>query len=75
MVIENLTRLLFFVTPVFWSPEMVPGHKRFIIDFNPFYYFIEVVRSPLLGKAPETQVYVVVLAITAVGFATYKRKA
>ena len=72
MVIENLTRLLFFVTPVFWSPEMVPGHKRFIIDFNPFYYFIEVVRSPLLGKAPETQVYVVVLAITAVGFATYK---
>jgi ABC-2 type transport system permease protein len=77
MVIENLTRLLFFLTPVFWSPEFLPAHKRFIIDFNPFYYFIELVRSPLLGKMPELRVCTAVLAITVVGFAAYsyvKRK-
>lgn len=40
---------IFFVTPIFWMPGRL-GPYSFIVDLNPFYHFIEVVRGPLLGS-------------------------
>jgi len=77
MVAKNLTQLLFFVTPIFWDANVISSNKRIIIDLNPFYYFIEIVRAPLLGVVPPIKVYVVVLGITLFGFfllaITYKK--
>jgi len=46
------------------------GSKQsWITDFNPFYHIIELVRSPLLGKAPDLYhwinllIYIVLSAI------------
>jgi lipopolysaccharide transport system permease protein len=48
-VITNLVQVVFFVTPVFWSPDKLPNRPAFIV-FNPFYHMIELVRAPLLGQ-------------------------
>src|SRR5581483_9791539 len=48
--VQSILRLLFFVTPILWVPH---GHFRgAVVDallyFNPFYYFVEAIRVPLL---------------------------
>ncbi len=67
MVITNLMFLLFLVTPIFWRPEVV-GDRRFIVDANPLYHFIEILRQPLLGMAPSDLSWGVVLVITVLGW-------
>jgi ABC-2 type transport system permease protein len=59
-------RLLFFATPILWVPhEDVRGP---IIDallyLNPFYYFVEVIRVPLLyGQLPYLETTVLIAAL------------
>jgi len=68
MIVRNITQLLFFVTPIFWNADIISSNKRIIIDLNPFYYFLEIVRAPLLGKIPSLKVYLVVLLMTFAGY-------
>ena len=48
-VIANAIQVIFFLTPIFWSPESLPNRPAFVL-FNPFYHLIEIVRAPLLGE-------------------------
>jgi ABC-type polysaccharide/polyol phosphate export permease len=67
-MIANLLQVLFFVTPVIWSPDLL-GSKRWIADCNPLSSLIAIVREPLLGRLPSAENYAVVLSVTVVGFA------
>jgi ABC-type polysaccharide/polyol phosphate export permease len=69
LIIRNLLQLAFFVTPVFWNYRQIASNRQFIVDYNVLFYFIEVVRSPLLGEVPPLTHYLVILAVTALGFA------
>ena len=77
LIIRNLLQLAFFVTPVFWDYRQVPQSRAFIVDYNVLFYFVEIVRAPLLGEVPPMRHYLVVLAVTLVGFslayAAYRR--
>ena len=48
-VIANTLQVIFFLTPIFWSPATLPNRPAFVV-FNPFYHLIEIVRAPLLGE-------------------------
>jgi lipopolysaccharide transport system permease protein len=65
-ILTNLVVIIMVTTPIFWKPEMVTGVRKLIYVLNPFYYIVETVRSPLLGKFPGTFVYSVSLAIAIV---------
>lgn len=58
--------LAFFVTPVFWRKSML-GSRAIIVDVNPLYHFVEILRSALLGVAPDPLSWPVVLGLTAFG--------
>jgi ABC-type polysaccharide/polyol phosphate export permease len=77
LIIRNLLQLAFFVTPVFWDYRQVPPGRAFIVDYNVLFYFVEIVRAPLLGEVPPLGHYLVVLAVTLIGFflayAAYRR--
>lgn len=60
--INSIVQILFFVTPIMWMPELLGDHR--LLDINPFYHLIEIVRRPLLGIAPSALDYAVVLLIT-----------
>jgi len=47
-IIQSLMSVLFFLTPVIWDTTQLKG-RFFVVEFNPFYHFLEVVRAPLLG--------------------------
>jgi ABC-type polysaccharide/polyol phosphate export permease len=69
LIVRNLLQLAFFVTPVFWDYRHVLAGRRYIVDYNVLFYFLEIVRGPLLGEVPSAQTYAVVLAVTVVGYA------
>ncbi|WP_298327828.1 ABC transporter permease [Asticcacaulis sp.] len=57
-----ISQLVFFVTPIFWYPAgKVEGWRKVIIDYNPFFGLVEVIRDPLLGNAPPMHLWVLAL--------------
>lgn len=48
-VIATITQIIFFFTPILWQPESLKG-KSYLIEFNPIYHWIEIIRAPLLGS-------------------------
>ena len=72
-LIPSIMRLLFFVTPIIWMPQMLTGGeiasvmtqvgevgvRAAIVLYNPFYHFVEILRSPLIGDPVATLSWVV----------------
>ena len=50
-VVSNALQICFFITPILWQPSQgrVPS---VVVQANPFYHLIELVRAPLLGSQP-----------------------
>ncbi len=67
-IVNNVMRIAFFLTPILWMPDMV-GRRTEFLDFNPFYHFIELLRAPLLGSAPQALAWWVALGTALVGWA------
>jgi lipopolysaccharide transport system permease protein len=61
-------QVMFFVTPIIWPADIL--RKRsigWIIDFNPFYHLLEVVRRPLTVSQPATMMnYIFTASMIAV---------
>lgn len=66
-VIASALRIVFFLTPVFWKPELLPD-RALVLDLNPFFYLLEVVRAPLLGQVPTPTTWLATLGITLAGW-------
>jgi ABC-type polysaccharide/polyol phosphate export permease len=77
-----IMRGLFFVTPILWSPNLLPAHspRRLIVDLNPLAHYIAIWRQPMLGEYPDRLSWLVTGGCTLVGlvlafvaFARYRR--
>ena len=66
-IVGSVMRVVFFVTPVIWIPDQL-GPRSHLALYNPFTYFIELVRAPLLGQALPAVTWMLVLAVTAAGW-------
>ena len=67
-IVASVVQIAFFLTPIIWKPELLPG-RALVLDANPFYHFLELVRGPALGQAPEPVSWIAVLGITVCGWA------
>ena len=47
-VILILNQLFFFVTPIIWEIDSLKS-SMFILNLNPFYYWVEIIRSPIIN--------------------------
>lgn len=65
-VVATIMQMMFLLTPILWRPDQVSGRAA-IAKLNPFYYFIELVREPLLGRPGSLLVWTVTILITLVG--------
>lgn len=65
---------IFFLTPIFWQPDRL-GEFEFIVDYNPLYHYIHVVRAPLLGLEGVGESFLwaggFTLALTVLGAAVF----
>ena len=55
-------QVAFFLSPVFWRANQV--QNSLFIELNPFYYFLESIRMPLMGQLPPSQIWIVIAVIT-----------
>jgi ABC-type polysaccharide/polyol phosphate export permease len=75
-------QVLFYVTPVIFPSDLLRGrHLGFIVDFNPLFHLLELVRAPLLHSQPAEPInYVVgvgvigVLVLCSAGLASYYQR-
>lgn len=72
LIVSNVLQMVFFFTPIFWRPDRLRNF-RWIADYNPFAHLIDIVRLPLLGMAPEAQLWIWSIGILAVsiGFSAW----
>lgn len=74
-VITSISSLLFFMTPIVWSPDVL--YRRFhgessglelVYELNPFYHFVQVVRAPLIGNVHSPASWLVVAGFAVFGW-------
>ena len=44
------------------------GRNTWIVDWNPLYHFLEVVRAPMYGMMPSSTTWVAIAIITVLGW-------
>lgn len=64
-LIANVMQIMFFLTPIFWVPGSSLS-RPIVVEANPFYHLVQVVRAPLLGETPDPLSWIVVGAAIAI---------
>lgn len=80
-LVDSILMIALWLTPVFWPAESIRGQSgAFLLDYNIFYHFVNLIRAPLLGQFPEMINYLVVGVVSIIGpvitilvFARYRR--
>lgn len=81
-IVASVLQVVFYLTPIMWMPRNLPkGAGLYLLDLNPMYHLLEVVRAPLLGDFPTSINWVVGCALALVGwlfaimlYGRYKRR-
>lgn len=73
-IIASLTQLVFYMTPIVWSVDVLGGKEGLtgmaqLVELNPVLHFLEIVREPLLGEPIVIRYWLVASLITVVGWA------
>lgn len=52
-IIGSLLQIVFYLTPIIWMPDLLPQRASlYLLDINPAYHLLEIIRAPLLGQFP-----------------------
>lgn len=65
-IVASLVQVIFFVTPVFWSPDLL-GRWRPLAELNPLFAAVDIARAPLLGQSPAPWSWPVMVVVTLAG--------
>jgi len=61
---------LFFLTPVIYTPDMIPQKYQFLVTLNPFYYFLDAFRDLLVrGTIPSLEYFFILVMSTLASLA------
>lgn len=69
-MVASVLQVVFYLTPIMWLPRSLPSNVSvYLLDFNPAYHLLEIVRAPLLGDAPSAMNWIISGALAVVGWA------
>ena len=52
-VLKSILQVVFYLTPIMWMPSLLSERSgMYVLNFNPIFHLIELVRAPLLGEVP-----------------------
>lgn len=64
--LPNAVFMCYLLTPIIWQPERL-GSKAWVVNFNPLYQLVELIRAPLMGHPPSAITWGVTIGMVAVG--------
>jgi lipopolysaccharide transport system permease protein len=69
-IINSVTTIGFFVTPVMWSPDLIGNNElaHLLLGLNPLYHWLQIVRLPILGQWPTLENWAVALLVAGLGW-------
>ena len=68
-IIASILQVMFYLTPIIWMPKSVPKRADlYLLDSNPFYHLLEIVRAPMLGDFPSMLNWNVSITLACVGW-------
>lgn len=81
-IVNSLIQVFFYVTPIIWMPGALSGRSAsLLVDPNPIYHLIQLVRAPILGSSPTVLNWVISIAMAVFGscialwfFGKYKKR-
>lgn len=62
---QSLIQILFFISPITWMPHLLSADS-WLIKINPIGYYMDLIRSPLLGTAPALHSWAVAFVTLAI---------
>jgi ABC-2 type transport system permease protein len=73
-IIASVVQLVFYMTPIVWSVDSLSANaavaeRARLVELNPVFHFVEILRRPLLGEPTIWRFWAVVGVITVVGWA------
>jgi lipopolysaccharide transport system permease protein len=66
-LVNALMGLLFLLTPVLWSKNLLTDRASLLVDLNPFAKMLEIFRQPLLDSSYPFEPMILCLALVALG--------
>jgi ABC-2 type transport system permease protein len=72
-LLDALTQLLFYVTPIVWTTHTLVerggeiAQQAKIVEINPLFHYLEIVRAPMLGQPLEAYHWWIVIGCTVAG--------
>lgn len=54
------TQIIPLLTPIVWKSEMLGKYSN-LVELNPFYHLINIMRAPILGEYPDKFSYLIIL--------------
>jgi lipopolysaccharide transport system permease protein len=67
-LVGSILQVGMFVTPILWERQRLSGPLSVLVDYNPLYHCIEIVRAPLMGRAPELWTWIVLIVGAIAGW-------
>jgi ABC-type polysaccharide/polyol phosphate export permease len=65
-IVQNFVQVIFFVTPIFWTPTSL-GRWQVLFELNPLFAAIDIVRAPIMGRATAPYSWALMLGVTVIG--------
>jgi ABC-type polysaccharide/polyol phosphate export permease len=65
-IMLNIVQIMFFLTPVIWTSDRLTRYSL-LLEFNPLYHLLELVRAPLLGQMPTASSWLVGIGLLLAG--------
>ncbi|WP_394167743.1 ABC transporter permease [Photobacterium piscicola] len=71
-IVTSIMQVVFYITPILFSGQMLAKYSV-LLQFNPFSWFIDMLRSPLLSENVNPQSYIssIILAIVGIIFTLF----
>jgi lipopolysaccharide transport system permease protein len=68
-MVNSALQILIFLTPIMWMPNSISERIGFyLVQLNPLFHLIDVVRAPLLGQNSAMVSWVVVISMALIGW-------
>jgi len=67
-IVGSLLQIAFYVTPIIWMPSLLPARASvMLLDPNPVYHLLAIVRDPLIGLSPSLMNWLVSAGLSLIG--------
>ena len=70
-IITSMIQIIFFLTPIMWMPSLLPEKYQWVVAYNPFNQFLNLIRAPMMNSTISLHNLLVILFVSVLGFVLY----